>query len=178
MKKKLVFLIRNWEDILAAIFLSVMVLTAIFNVFTRYILNYPFTWAEELECICLVWATFTSAAAAYKKNMHYGMDFLVDRLPMKSKILLRRIIVFISIFFFAFLLYLSILFIGQVTKTTIFFRLSYKYIDLAAIVGFLSMEIYSILYFIESFTHPERFAARYIAAYEEDHMESINGGNS
>ncbi len=177
MKKKLLYLAKNWEDILAAIFLSVMILTAIFNVFTRYVLNSPFTWAEELECICLVWATFTSSAAAYKKNMHYGMDFLVDRLPFKAKIQLRRAIIFISIFVFAFLFVLSIMFLRQVTKTTVFFRLNYRYIDFAAVVGFGSMEIYSIIYFIESFTHPDRFAARYVAAYDDEET-AVEGGNA
>ena len=167
-KNKLIWFAKNWEDVLAAIFLSVMLLTALFNVFTRYVLNYPFTWAEELECICLVWSTFTASAAAYKKNLHYGMDFLVDRLPFKAKIQLRRCISFVNIFLFAFLLYLAIIFISQVTKTTVFFRLSYKYIDFAAVVGFSSMEVYSILYFIESFTNPKVYAARYVAAYEPD----------
>lgn len=177
MKKKLIWLAKNWEDLLAAIFLSVMVLTAIFNVFTRYVLKSPFTWAEELECICLVWSTFTSAAAAYKKNLHYGMDFVVDRLPLKSKIQIRRCITFLCIFLFSFLLFLAVQFIGQVTKTTVFFRLSYRYIDFAAVVAFASMEIYSVLYFIESFRYPDRYAARYIAAYGDEATTAL-GGNS
>ncbi len=55
MKQKSIWIIKNWEETVAASALSVMLLTAIFNVFTRYILQHPFTWAEELECICLVY---------------------------------------------------------------------------------------------------------------------------
>ena len=167
MKKALIWCLKNWEEGIAAIMLSAMTITAIFNVFTRYVLQHPFTWAEELECICLVWSTFIGAAAAYKRNLHYGMDFLVDHLPFGAKLVLRRLITFICIFLFAYLTYLAFLFMMATYKTTSFFRLSYRYIDLAAVLGFASVTIYSIIYFVESFIDPEGYIARYVPDYEE-----------
>ena len=162
---------KNIEEIIGGTAIVLMLMTAVFNVFTRFILNNPQTWAEELECICLVYATFLCSAAAYKKNLHYGMDFLVDHLPLKAKLVLRRCITFICIFLFAYLTYLSFNFAMFATKTTAFFRLSYKYIDSAAVLAFISMTVYSVIYFIESFTEPEKYAARYVAAYT-DELES------
>ena len=45
MKKALIWCLKNWEEGIAAIMLSAMTITAIFNVFTRYVLQHPFTWA-------------------------------------------------------------------------------------------------------------------------------------
>lgn len=156
----------------AATALSVMVVTAAYNVFTRYVLKDPKTWAEELECICLIWSTFPGAAACYKRNLHYGMDYLVDHLPLKAKLMLRRCITFLCIFLFGYLCYISFGFAVSATKTTTFFRLSYTYLDFAAVFGFFSMTVYSVIYFVESLSHPEAYAARYAAAYEdEDDMQ-------
>lgn len=178
MKKLLLRFVKNWEEFIAAIALSIMLLTAVFNVFTRYILQSPFTWAEELECICLVWSTFCGAAAAYKHNLHYGMDFLVDHLPIKAKVVLRRFITFVCIFLFAYLTVLAVQFVMAATKTTSFFRLSYKFIDFSAVMAFASMTVYSVIYFVESFVKPEKYVARYAAAYEDeiDEEENQEGG--
>lgn len=175
MKKTILKGLQNIEEIIGGGALCLMLLTAVFNVFTRYVLGKPQTWAEELECICLVYATFLCAAASYKRNLHYGMDFLVDHLPLKGKILLRRCITFICIFLFSYMTYLSVQFMALAVKTTTFFRLSYKYIDLAAVLCFASMTIYSLLFFVESFVHPERYAERYISTYEDEEKEKEDG---
>ena len=168
-KELLSKVIKNLEEIVASAAFSLMILTAVYNVITRYVFSSPRTWAEELECICLVWTTFPAAAACYKKNLHYGMDFLVDKLPMNSKLILRRCITFICIFLFAFLFVISFKFMLAATKTTAFFRLNYRYIDLAAVLAFASMSIYSIIYFIESFTNPTSYAQRYAVAYIDEY---------
>ncbi len=53
MKKKVIFLLKHWEDIIAATALTTMTFAAVMNVITRYVFKHPFTWAEELQCICL-----------------------------------------------------------------------------------------------------------------------------
>ena len=55
-------------------------------------------------------------------------------------------------------------------KVMPFSRLSYKWIDASAVVGFVSMTIYSTIYLIQAFAWPEKFDARYqnIETEEED----------
>ncbi len=168
MKRFLHYIVKHWEDIIAASALSVMLIVAIINVFFRYVLNSPITWAEELECICLVWSTFLGAAAAYKLNLHYGMDFLVDHLPFTGKLFLRRTITFICIILFGFLTVLAVQFCLKATKITAFFRLSYKVIDFSAVLGFASMTVYSVIYFIESFTAKDKYISRYLLTIDEE----------
>lgn len=167
MKKKLLFALNHWEEVIAAAALTLMTATAVMNVVTRYVFSHPFTWAEELQCICLTWAAFLSAAVGYKENLHFGLDFIVDRLG-GLKPAIRRVITFVGIFLFAYLCYLSVGFMLSTTKYTIFFRLHYAYIFLAPALGFLSMTVWSVIYFIESFLHPERYDQRYTNNFDED----------
>ncbi|WP_317855415.1 TRAP transporter small permease [Chakrabartyella piscis] len=174
MKKVLILFCKRWEEVFSGVALAIMILTAVFNVFTRYVLQSPMTWAEELECICLVWSTFCGAAAAYKYNLHYGMDFVADRLPKKARVKLRQCITFMCIFLFAYLTVLSFQFVLTTTKTTTFFRLSYKYINVAALLGFASMTVYSVIYMIESFVKPNQYADRYAKDYTEEMEEGAS----
>lgn len=171
LKHKIIFALKNWEEVIACSALGIMVTIAVINFFTRYVLQSPMTWVEELECICLVWTTFCATAACYKRNLHYGMDFLVDNLPFKAKVNLRRGITFINIFLFSFLFVIALKFVIITDKRTAFFRLSYKYIDLAAVLAFFSMMVYSLIYFIESFVNTEKYTARYVDAYCNENTE-------
>ena len=164
--KKLTWLIANIEEIIAVIATTLMVAVVSVNVIMRYFFNNPMSWASETAVICLIWATFSGAAAAWKKNAHYGMDYLVDHIPEKARQFLRRAIMLLCIVLFIYLGYLSVVFTASVSKVTAFFRLSYRYLDAATVFGFASMAIHSIFYFVQSFTNPDRFEQRFASAYE------------
>lgn len=174
MKKKLVFLLKHWEDIIAAAALTAMTFSAVFSVISRYVFQHPLTWAEELQCICLTWAAFLSAAVGYKENLHFGLDVIVDRLG-KLKPIIHRLVTFIGIFLFAYLCFLSAQFMMTTSKHTIFFRLHYAYIFLAPTLGFFSMTVYSVIYFIESFVNPERYNHRYQKNYDDEETGEKEG---
>lgn len=167
MKKKILWLILHIEETISVIGLSGMLLFTIFNVVMRYAFDSPKGWATELAVICLVWATFPGAAACHKKNLHYGMDFLVNRLPENLQFRLRQVLMGVSVILFALLAYIAIIFTIQATKTTSFFMVSYRFIDSSAIVGFTSMAIYSFYFFIKSIKEPNYFRQYYANAYQE-----------
>jgi len=167
MKKKILWLISHIEEIISVIGLSGMLLFTIFNVIMRYAFDSPKGWATELAVICLVWATFPGAAACHKKNLHYGMDFLVNRLPERAQYRLRQTLMGVCVILFTVLAYTALLFTIKATKTTSFFMISYRYINSSAIVGFVSMAFYSMLFFIKSIRDPVYFRQYYANAYQE-----------
>lgn len=75
----------SWVDklVLAVIVLlmSVLVLVTSYQVFSRYVLNHPLRWSEELSRYLLVWIVFLGAWAALKEGRHLGMDILSRRIP-------------------------------------------------------------------------------------------------
>ncbi len=177
MKKKFLWLISHLEETISVIALSGMLLFTIFNVVMRYIFDSPKGWATELAVICLVWATFPGAAVCFKKNMHYGMDFLVNGLPAPAQYRLRQALMAVCVFLFGLLAIVAVRFTASTTKTTSFFMISYRFINSAAIVGFASMFIYSIYFFVQSIANPRAFTLRYSSAYEEtDDMKARSEG--
>ena len=177
--KALLWLISHIEEIVGATAIAVM-LTAIFvNVMLRYIFRSPTAWADELALICMAYVTFIGGAAAYKRNLHFGIDILVDRLPDKGKHIMRSIMTFAFIFLFGFMTYLGYDLTVNAKKVMNYSGWSYKYMDAALPLGFLSMTIYSIRYFIMSIFKPEEFDKRYDNVYDdgsEEQGSALEGG--
>lgn len=78
-------LVWRWveQGIYAIIILLMGALVAVtsYQVFSRYVLNQPLTWSEELSRYMFVWIVFLAAWAAFKEGRHLGMDILSMRLP-------------------------------------------------------------------------------------------------
>jgi TRAP-type C4-dicarboxylate transport system permease small subunit len=66
-----------------AIILLVLSLTAVTfaQVVTRYVLNDPLIWSEELARYLFVWVSMIGAALAVRNGGHFGLDLLLRRMP-------------------------------------------------------------------------------------------------
>jgi len=62
----------------AALF-AVMLLSAVLQVFCRYVLNYPLLWPEEVTRYSMVWLTFIGASLGVKKGSHVSFTLIVER---------------------------------------------------------------------------------------------------
>jgi len=95
----------SWVEklVLAVIVLlmSVLVLVTSYQVFSRYVLNQPLRWSEELSRYLLVWIVFLGAWAALKEGRHLGMDILSRRIPPRWR---PRLGVFVDAVVLAFLI--------------------------------------------------------------------------
>ena len=171
MKKKARWILLNIEELISGIALTGMLCFTVFNVTMRYVFNRPKGWATELSIICLVWATFTGAAGCFKRNQHYGMDFLVTRLPRKAQFRLRQALMFVSAVLLTFLAVMAIGFTITSTKATSYFMIPYRYINSAAAIGFTSMAIYAFHFSIMSIRDPEGFWQYYEISYDDVEME-------
>lgn len=163
MKTKItpLWIIKNFEEIICAFAAFAMVLICTANVFGRYVFNHAISWADEVDICLLAWVTFVGAAAGYKRNRHYGMDFILTRLPEKAKKTLRIILNGVVAATCIFLTYHSFIFTVNAKKVMPYTRLPYKYIDASAVVGFASMTVYSIIFLAEAFAFPEKYNDRY-----------------
>ncbi len=165
------WVILHIEEIIAITALAIMLCAIFFNVMMRYIFRNPTAWADELSMICLAYVTFVGGAAAYKKNLHFGIDILVDKLPIKAKTIVRQIVNFAFIFLFSYTAILGYrLFQGAVKKMN-YSGWSYKIMDAALPLGFLSMAVYAIYFFILSFRDKDAFRKRYESSYEEETVD-------
>ena len=68
---------------LAIIFVLIIILVFV-QVFCRYVFNAAPSWTEEIAKYLFVWMTFVGAAAAFRDNIHIGVDFFVSLLPASA----------------------------------------------------------------------------------------------
>ncbi|WP_070000265.1 TRAP transporter small permease [Cellulosilyticum sp. I15G10I2] len=69
--------------------LVVMTTLVLWQVFTRYILNNPSTFTEELVIIILIWTSFLGTAFAFGTRQHMALIFLKEKLHGKKRIMLE-----------------------------------------------------------------------------------------
>ena len=93
---------RGMTKLLAAIatlLLSIMTLLVLYQVFTRYVLNRPAAFTEELVRYFLIWTGFIGAAYAFITREHMCLVLVRDSLsPERRRILMTFIDVLILVF--------------------------------------------------------------------------------
>ena len=170
-KKSLKWLVLNIEEIVAISALAVMLCAVFYNVVMRYLFRNPSAWADELSMICLAYVTFVGGAAAYKRNLHFGIDILLDMMPLKIRMAVRQAVNLVFIVLFAYTTYLGYNLYAGAVKVFNYSGWSYKVMDLALPLGFMSMTVYAIYFFIQSFTDKKAYHDRYEKNYEEENVD-------
>lgn len=96
--------LKNWIDTVLKWFLvfiiSLMTINVLWQVFSRFILNNPSSFTEELARYTLVWLGILGSSYVAGQKMHLAIDLLSHKLHGKSKLYLE-ILIQVSIFFFA-----------------------------------------------------------------------------
>ncbi|MEY8370379.1 TRAP transporter small permease [Aerococcaceae bacterium 50-4] len=64
---------------LCAAAMALLTLLVIWQVFTRYILNHPSTWSEELAAYMFAWVTVFGAAYVFGKREHMNIPVVVEK---------------------------------------------------------------------------------------------------
>ncbi|MBS4208122.1 TRAP transporter small permease [Bacillus sp. FJAT-50079] len=89
--------------ILVSIFIAIMAIVMILQVFSRFIFDLPLNWSEELARYLSIYAVFFGAAIALRYQQLIAVEALVDRVPETPRKILRIIVLVICIVFFALL---------------------------------------------------------------------------
>ncbi len=95
--KKIIDSVLRWFLIFI---ISLMTLNVLWQVFTRFVLQNPSSFTEELARYTLVWLGILGASYVAGQKMHLAIDLLSHKLEGKSKIYLE-IFIQVSVFFFS-----------------------------------------------------------------------------
>lgn len=97
----------------------IMVSLVFLQVVTRFVINYPISWTEEISRYLMIYIVFLGSALLVRKTAHIAVDFLLEIVNPKTKKALNLVNLIISMVFFGILLYfgteLTIVVIGQAT---------------------------------------------------------------
>ncbi|MFW5755464.1 MAG: TRAP transporter small permease [Tangfeifania sp.] len=126
---------RNIEKTLewTLVFLmSILVIDVLWQVFSRYILNSPSSYTDELAGYLLIWVGMLGAAYVAGRREHLAIDLLVQRSSPKRKFKLEMTISVLIILFSVF-----VLIIGGSSLVYTRFLLSVKSSALGLPLGFV-----------------------------------------
>ena len=74
-------------DEFGAILLFLILMSTFYQVVSRYFLNFPLSWSEEVSRYLLIWMAMIGSAMALRKNEHVFIQTFVNRLsPARRKI--------------------------------------------------------------------------------------------
>ncbi|MEH6451630.1 MAG: TRAP transporter small permease [Psychromonas sp.] len=136
--------IKNFEEILASIAISITVLMVIINVFLRYGFGFVVPWSEELSVICFIWAVYFGISSCYKHRLHMGVDVVIALLPDAAKRPFRLVISCFLLILNIILAYLSYDYTMLSTKVTPVMGMSYFTINGVLFVCFSLMAIHTL----------------------------------
>lgn len=139
----------NFEELLASVFLFITVSLVLLNVFLRYFLKTGIYWSEEVATGCFVWSVFLGAAAGFKRKMHVGVDFLVDRTPSKIRGIIKIFVAIVLLFINMYITGIAVIYLRvSHTKPTPVLGVSSAYISSSILAGFSLMTLYSVRFLI------------------------------
>lgn len=153
--------IKLIEDSLTALFLSGVVLLTLANVVCRYVIKASIPWAQEISGFLWTWTVMLGMSVGYRRNLHYGVEFLSLKLPRKAAVILKQFVYFLMLLTCAFMLYLSItISMAGFVKVSAYFGIPYFYKYISAVIGFAFMLIHTVRYLVLSFKNPDEFLQR------------------
>ncbi len=93
----LLWFAANFEEVVSAILLGVMLASVGLGVLFRYLLQRPLSWTEEVVLMCMVWLVFLGASVATKHKEHIIIDFVVALVPRSVARVMEVIAVLVAI---------------------------------------------------------------------------------
>ncbi|PIB34249.1 C4-dicarboxylate ABC transporter permease [Reichenbachiella sp. 5M10] len=126
----------SYLEIVLSLLLGLMVLNVLWQVASRFLLNDPSAFTDELARYLLIWVGLLGAAYATGKRMHVSIDLITRKLNEKQQVVHFRLIRFIILCFAVFVLILGgtrlvyITFILGQTSSAMQVSLGYIYLAL------------------------------------------------
>lgn len=146
------------EESVSISMLSITMIVTILNVFARYLLKNSFPWAQEVTGIAWTWTVMLGISWCYRRNMHMGVDFVVEKLTPVLKRYVHILAYAILLVSFLFMTYMSVIItMNGAYKLTSYFKLPYSYKYVSAVISFLFMSVYSLRYLVMAIKAPQAF---------------------
>ncbi|WP_298878572.1 TRAP transporter small permease [uncultured Polaribacter sp.] len=128
--------IDNVLEKLVLLILVIMLISVVWQVFSRFVLRAPSTITDEISSFSLIWVGLLGAAYAAGKNLHLAIDLIPEEVVKKRQRLFNGI-VFISIGLFAF----TVMIIGGFRLVQLSFQFGQTSATLEIPLGFIYMVV-------------------------------------
>ncbi|MCC1482276.1 TRAP transporter small permease [Roseibaca sp. Y0-43] len=144
----MIAIIRNLEEILASIAISVTVILVIINVVLRYGFGFVMPWGQELAVLCFIWAVYLGISSCYKHGLHMGVDAILSILPKRVVGPFNLAILVFLLGLNGLLAYLSYEYTMLSNKTTPVMGVSYFWVNIVLVLCFGLMALHTIRFIL------------------------------
>lgn len=79
------WMLNDFEEFLSVLFMGALLVTLFLQIFTRFVLNNPLVWTEEISRVLFIYSALLGMSTAVKQRAHISIDFFVDMLPGKIR---------------------------------------------------------------------------------------------
>jgi TRAP-type C4-dicarboxylate transport system permease small subunit len=121
---------------LVLLILVLMLVSVVWQVFSRFVLRAPSTITDEISSFSLIWVGLLGAAYAAGKNLHLAIDLIPEKSVQKRQNLFNGI-VFVSIALFAF----TVMIIGGARLCQLSFQFGQTSATLEIPLGFIYLVV-------------------------------------
>lgn len=83
-------------EVITAVSMGALVIDVTWQVITRFILNNPSSWTEEIATYLMIWVGLLGAAVALHRKAHLGIDYFVGKLEEKKR-LFTEVLVYVCV---------------------------------------------------------------------------------
>lgn len=138
--KVLKFLDENLEKMLCVIFLALMSIIIVLQVFFRYVLNNSLSWSEELARYLFIWMIYVGISYGVKLDKHICVDAVYTFMPKGIKRGYAIVAYVLFLIFAVAIIYYGILVVGmQITSGQVSpaMGLPMQYVYVAPVVGMI-----------------------------------------
>ena len=94
-------------EYLCSFFFVIMCAGVTIQVFARYVLASPVTWAEEVARYAMIWIVYLGSIVAVRRKAHTRIDFFVNLLPARYARYVGVMVDSVCIIFLSILVYSS-----------------------------------------------------------------------
>jgi len=95
MTTKILSIIDSIDVILSRVLIVLLVflvLDVCWQVVTRFLLNDPSSYTEEIARFTLIWISLLGAASAYKRGLHLGIDIVTNTFSKQLQIFVQVLV--------------------------------------------------------------------------------------
>lgn len=140
---------RIWDDFTLFLFICLLV-AATLQVLSRYVLEAPLPWTEELARFLLVWVAFLGSASVTRRKMHIAVEFLSSKFTGKVAGVINILLYLVMVIFLAILFYGTLVMFESSwpvhAGTMPWLRMSWVY--LGATIGVAVMLVHVLIHLI------------------------------
>ena len=89
------YLLKIWEgynkvnEVLSNVILVAITIIVFMGVAARYVFRAPFEWSDEFAIYGFIWLCFLGSALAEKKDTHFRVTFLVDKMGPRLRLVIE-----------------------------------------------------------------------------------------